>query len=556
MKKLFLLICSFLAVNAFAQTNKSNRIHVNIQRDIQPAILQWIDGSIAFIDPSGNNIIDADEECSIRFSVKNAGMEDALNCIAKIEAIGCTSGITCASKNIAKIAVGETQTIDLPISASKQIQDGQVNFRISVYEPMGFGTSTKELAVTTRHFQPPMLRIVDHIVTGENGQTLQKNEKFNLQLLLQNVDYGTAEYVDVIVSFPEEGVYLFNGEKEHNFRRINAGETKFLEYSMIINQNYASNDIPIRIKILEKYGSKYVENSTVMLHLNQDIDSENKPIVVKPEEVDQKPIEIESLKSDVDKHIPTNRTRNDKTFAVIIANENYQNEANVPYALNDGKVFRQYCNQTLGIPEANIHYVADATLNNLKREVHWLNEVLKSYEGEAKAIFYYAGHGVPDEANKSAYLLPTDGFGSDLTTGYLLDNLYTTIGNAPSAGVVVFLDACFSGAKREGDMMAAARAIAIKVKKNVPVGNMVVFAAAQSDETAYQYDGEKHGMFTYYLLKKLQETKGHVTLQELGNDVISNVRKQSIILNGKSQTPSVTPSNAVNETWSSWTLLR
>ena len=83
MKKLFLLICSFLAVNAFAQTNKSNRIHVNIQRDIQPAILQWIDGSIAFIDPSGNNIIDADEECSIRFSVKNAGMEDALNCMEK-----------------------------------------------------------------------------------------------------------------------------------------------------------------------------------------------------------------------------------------------------------------------------------------------------------------------------------------------------------------------------------------------------------------------------------------------------------------------------------------
>ena len=136
----------------------------------------------------------------------------------------------------------------------------------------------------------------------------------------------------------------------------------------------------------------------------------------------------------------------------------------------------------------------------------------------------------------------------------LLTNICDKIGDGGK--ILVVVDACFSGAKREGDMMAAARAIAIKVKKNVPVGNMVVFAAAQSDETAYQYDGEKHGMFTYYLLKKLQETKGHVTLQELGNDIISNVRKQSIILNGKSQTPSVTPSNAVNETWSSWTLLR
>ena len=28
----------------------------------------------------------------------------------------------------------------------------------------------------------------------------------------------------------------------------------------------------------------------------------------------------------------------------------------------------------------------------------------------------YAGHGIPDEQNKSAYLLPIDGYGSDVTT--------------------------------------------------------------------------------------------------------------------------------------------
>jgi hypothetical protein len=157
-----------------AQSNKSNLIRVNIQRDAKPAILQWVDGSIAFTEPSGNNIIDANEECSIRFSVKNAGMADAHNCIAKIEADGMTNGITFANKNISKIAVGETVTVDIPITASQQTQDGQVTFRISMYEPMGFGTNTKEMAITTRHFIPPMLRIVDHIVTGENGKKLQK----------------------------------------------------------------------------------------------------------------------------------------------------------------------------------------------------------------------------------------------------------------------------------------------------------------------------------------------------------------------------------------------
>jgi hypothetical protein len=71
-------------------------------------------------------------------------------------------------------------------------------------------------------------------------------------------------------------------------------------------------------------------------------------------------------------------------------------------------------------------------------------------------------------------------------------------------------------------MMAAARGIAIRAKPGAPQGNMVVFSAAQGDETAYPNHEKGHGMFTYFLLKKLQETKGDVTLSELGEIVSDN----------------------------------
>ena len=87
----------------------------------------------------------------------------------------------------------------------------------------------------------------------------------------------------------------------------------------------------------------------------------------------------------------------------------------------------------------------------------------------------------------------------------------------------------------------------------MPQGNMVVFSAAQGDETAYPDYEEKHGMFTYYLLKKLQETEGNVTLQELGEFIIENVRKKSVI-NGKLQTPCVTPSASLDASWRGWKL--
>lgn len=83
---------------------------------------------------------------------------------------------------------------------------------------------------------------------------------------------------------------------------------------------------------------------------------------------------------------------------------------------------------------------------------------------------------------------------------------------------------------------------------------MVVFSAAQGDETAYPYREQQHGMFTYHLLKKLQETSGDVTLQELGNYIIREVKKRSLEENDKKQTPCVTPSAEVGTKWQNWKL--
>ena len=260
--------------------------------------------------------------------------------------------------------------------------------------------------------------------------------------------------------------------------------------------------------------------------------------------------------SDVDKGIPEASEVNDRLFAVIIANEDYQREVDVNFAVNDGNTLGEYCRKTLGIPEQNIHIVENATLNNILAEVDWITKVAEAYQGEAGLIFYYAGHGIPDESTGDAYLLPVDGYGSNINTGYKLDNLYASLSSAPSRYTYVFLDACFSGAERGGSMIASARGIAIRAKASAPKGNMVVFSAAQGDETAYPYKEKGHGMFTYYLLKKLQESGGDVTLGELSDYVRSEVRKQSIVSNSKMQTPTVTASPAMHDSWQTLQLVR
>ena len=255
--------------------------------------------------------------------------------------------------------------------------------------------------------------------------------------------------------------------------------------------------------------------------------------------------------SDVDIDIPENKTRNDMTFAVIIGNENYQTESSVEFATNDAVAMGQYCIKTLGMPESNVRVVTDATLNNMRRELNWLTTVSKSYNGEATIVFYYSGHGVPDEAEKTSYLLPIDGYGMDVTTGYRLEDIYAQLTDCNSKKSIVILDACFSGAARTGEMMHAARGIALKVK---PVaaptrGNLLVMSAASGDETAYPFTRQQHGMFTYFLLSKLNSTKGSAKFGELFDFIKDNVSRKSIVENNKSQTPSFTVTDDLRDKW-------
>lgn len=258
--------------------------------------------------------------------------------------------------------------------------------------------------------------------------------------------------------------------------------------------------------------------------------------------------------SDVDLSIPNTHTVNEKTFALIITNENYKFVSQVPYALNDGKVFEEYCIKTLGIPKDHIHRAEDATFGMIMGELDWIKNIARVYKGQAGIIVYYAGHGIPDESSREAYLLPVDGIGSNTSTGIKLSDIYSRLGEYPTKSTVVFLDACFSGAQRNGQMLAQARGVALKARTERPRGNLIIFSAASDDETAYPYEEKGHGMFSYYLMKKLQESNGETTLGELATYISENVSRQAILQNAKPQTPTVNPSLEIGNNWQSFKL--
>ena len=248
---------------------------------------------------------------------------------------------------------------------------------------------------------------------------------------------------------------------------------------------------------------------------------------------------------------PVTGAINDKTVAVIICNEEYEMAENVDNATNDGLAFKEYCIKTLGIPSRNIKYGENLSFGKMRKNINDALDLAGLFNDEAKLIVYYAGHGIPDNKTKDAFLMPVDADGTDTDICLSLKGLYDKLNASDLKQCVVFLDACFSGEQRDGSMIVAARGVKIKPKEAEPQGKTVVFSATSGNETAFSYKQENHGLFTYYLLDKLQSSKGKASLGELAEHLKEKLSIASRQINNMPQTPTVSVAAGVSDNWKS-----
>ncbi|HIZ85594.1 MAG TPA: caspase family protein [Candidatus Coprenecus stercoravium] len=525
-----------------------------IVKEVKPPILEIVD--LRLEEPSGNNAIDADETCNIILTVRNNGYGDGIGLRGEIKARGTVQGLSYHDKSIPTIRVGQTSDIKFPVKASMNTADGRAEFIVRIDEPLGFGTDSLFLAVDTRAFVQPRVHIVDHSITGaDNGSgTLKKMQMFNLQILVQNTEYGDAHDVNVNIVLPDD-VYLMDGRDKVPLGELKAGETRSLDYALIVNNLYSSSDIPIHFDITESYG-QFAEDGDINLKLDQQFASHKIEIESVAEE--KAVITVASLRSDVDRNIPQTGSVNENRFAIVIGNEDYHSyqrslseEADVPYAANDAAVFAKYCVDVMGVPQENTVLLTNARWSDMNREISRMTEIVKLHGERSELIFYYAGHGFPDDNTKESYLIPVDISGTDYRSGFKLSDLYSRLTSTGAGKVTVFMDACFSGGGRKAGLLAA-RGIKV-VPKDTPLkGNIVVFSATTADQVALPYNEKQHGMFTYFLLKKIQETAGDCTYSELSDYIDKEVSEYSLRVNYKSQNPETSCSLSVRDEWGEW----
>ena len=307
------------------------------------------------------------------------------------------------------------------------------------------------------------------------------------------------------------------------------------------NYNYVDIDVPV--KPIDDIGHVYLVKVEDVVYVRQSVHEKR---TVKE---DNKP-KVKGIDTTYGiNKAPYTGIKSANTFALIIANEEYEMAGNVEMATNDGLAVKEYMSKTFGLTDKQILYYPNATFGKMSKAIRDVKSIAQAYDGKINLIVYYAGHGIPDNATKDAYLMPVDADGTDPSVCYSLRKCYDELEKMHLNQCVVLLDACFSGAKRDGNMIIAARGVAIKANKEKPNGTTIIMSATSDEQTAFAYEEQKHGLFTYYLLKYFQTTKGKVSLGGLAGYLTTNVSKQSVLINGKKQTPTIIVSDKLGNTW-------
>lgn len=390
------------------------------------------------------------------------------------------------------------------------------------------------------------------------------NPIFDKDIKLANLDYDTESevfrisltyYNPMYVPVPIDEAPAF----EDNFSNLTFTEMKYnltTEDKLEIYQSTITN--PNNEKVYFYDASKpIVFNSIVVVN---DFD----PIDITPEPTNDPTIDDNTVvvgQSDVDVNIPDLGKTNNDRYALIIGNSHYiehgSDMVDILFSINDAKFFKEYCVKVLGVPDNtnHIYYIEDANATYIKLYIDNFAKLIQSKPAGSEFYVYYSGHGTQDDDGES-YLVPV-GVKSDYisTFGIKLADFYSQINPGADKKVAVFVDACFSGGGKSGQLLVNAKTGLYRPQNNTSVSsNLMVFAASSEKEISQEYLEKHHGLFTYYLLKTLQDSKGDLTYGELFDRISNDVNTTTLNpQNGfKAQTPNVNVNPAIQNTWRTW----
>lgn len=508
----------------------------------------------SFIDSDQNRVIDAGESFALMFTIENQGKGDAYDLRIRLSEQQGFDQYFDGPRELdgGSILAGESRQYTFRYIARKDLPNALAHINIYAFEANGFDAHPSELVVNLQESAMPRLEVADHYFAASQGTSIRRGENARLTLSVRNMGAETAHNVKLNFKLPANIFATDNSEIVID--SIAPGKSVSLDYGFVVNNRFEGDSIAVMLTGTESSRSSFL-NEAYKVKLGEYLAQTN--IVAIEGQLRQQinpDNEVKGLDTELLDGVPVG-TAHPHRYALIIGNEDYStmtgnnSEINVPYAVADALVFREYCLRTFGIPYKQIRFVPNATAGMMRENLDWLVN-MASVDPEAELFFYYSGHGNNDESSKKPFLLPVDITGSNIDLGLSLDYLYKELATYPIEGAYVFLDACFSGGYKSEAPFSARKGVRVVPKSGLPQGRTLSFSSSSGDQTSGVYHEKKQGYYTYFLLKTLKDADGNLTLKELFDRTTESV-KRATAMTDKLQEPQymVSPEWSQTNAW-------
>ncbi len=520
-----------------------------------------LETELAFREPSGNNLLDAEEIGTIELTIRNNGLGMAREVIARLKMAKKYSGIS-FSKHlpVGDIPANSQRTALFELTADDDIPTGTVTFNIEILESNGFDADPLSVTFSTREIQAPELQLVDFTLDddakgesqGNNNGKMEPGELVEVTVTVQNKGIGEAQNASIDVKLDAGNAFFQSTSTRFSLGNLEPGKWEKISFALFTNKRFNRKKLPISITLNERR-RRFRKKAKIELPVHrQEKQPESLVITGNYDDPITRPASIPVLNSDVDNPRKTHFD-NENAIAVVIGNARYEHPQvpDVDYALRDAGTMKEYLVHTLGYREENIilkENVDKASLEGIFGNESDYRGLLyrRTYKKQPEVFIYYTGHGFPSSTRDETYLVPSN-FNPefDEVGCYSVKTLYKNLAKLESKEITLVIDACFNGNSPRGALFQYVSPVFIRpTHPALTLDNAIVFTASASDQLSNWFPEAKHGLFTFYFLKGIKgdaDLNGDqkITVSEMESFLDSQVSDRALVLFGRDQTPQV-----------------
>ncbi|MBM4404360.1 MAG: hypothetical protein FJ042_08310, partial [Candidatus Cloacimonetes bacterium] len=231
----------------FASTGTAPGISAPVTTGIIPPDLRAL---IAFNEPSGNNMLDAEETAQVKITVENSGKGGAFMVEARL-ALSGVSGITLpATVYIGEVKAGQKAERTVELTGGQNLATGEAVLKITFSEQNGFQPDDVTLRFPARAMQPPDLVIADvGIVDANRDGVITPGEAVEVKVRIQNRGRGVSrKVVAEVVLGADVFLYGASPQREFTLGELQPGQYKDIEFNIVTNKNAQALNLSVNLR--------------------------------------------------------------------------------------------------------------------------------------------------------------------------------------------------------------------------------------------------------------------------------------------------------------------